>query len=141
MNDLDGVDDTGPLVGIGEVIIDSGSLRLGQVEVKEVVGRVIDLVLCMSLKRKSLLAIADLDKVCCNDAHTVAISIFFTKRLANTLVVVSWRLAILHELNGSRSNRSSSLRSVIHNSQSPPRVDILDRDGRIDRIVIVGDFL
>ena len=51
---LDGVDDAGRLVGLGEIVSDSWTLNISQIEVEEVVRRIIDLVLDDPLQRQSV---------------------------------------------------------------------------------------
>lgn len=138
VDNLDRVDNTSLLVSLSKSILDRLRLSLGGVKVEEVVGWVVDLMLNYSLQRKPLRAIADLNEVGCFDSDTITILIGLSERLTHTFVVIAWCFSVLHELDSSRSNRGTSLRSIVHHGHSSIGVDVSDRDGRVNWVVVVG---
>lgn len=86
----------------------------------------------------SLINMVNLQVVSCFNSHAISILILFLKWFTHALVIISWRLPILHQLNSSWRKWATTLWSVIHHRHSSLSFYILNRNRWIDWVVIIG---
>ena len=107
---------------------------------KEILHRLINNELGLSLERFGLCVVKNLNIVLCVHSNTLLFEVFFIKSFANTTIIVIHEPSILHELYCAWLEWGASLRPVIHHSHLNSGVFVSDSDSRIDWEVICRNF-
>ena len=74
------------------------------------------------------------------NSDTAAISLSLVERINNTLVIVVEKAAVLHELNGTSVNDTTTLRVRVHDGDLKLSVGVSHRDSRLDGVVVDVDL-
>ena len=71
---------------------------------------------------------------------TAAVSLSLVERISDTLVVVVEKAAVLHELNNTIVNDTTTLRVGVHDGDLESSGGVLNGDSRLDGVVVVVDL-
>lgn len=97
---------------------------------------VISSLLDHSLVRNGSLMVDNLNIVCCFDPHAIAVLINFIERLTNTIPIIGKNSSVLHKLNGSFLQSTSTLCSIICHDEWFVQFLIIHWNGRSDWVEI-----
>lgn len=139
--DFYGVCDAGLEVLGKEHILNHRSLCKCAIEIEKVIGWIVDLMLNKSLNWESFFAVTNLYVVGSFDSNSITVLVLFSQWLTDSLVVVTWCFTILHKFDGTRCDGCATLSSIVHDSHPSLRLGVLDGNGRVNWVVIVGNCL
>ncbi len=73
--------------------------------------------------------------------YAVSILVSFVQCFLDASSIIDKQSSLLHELNAAVLNDCTALRAVVEHGHLEVRFRVEDRNGRVDWIVVAGDFL